>query len=118
MDSFFRILLEDGDDILLESDAYLLLETAPSLVTAAITGSAEGYGDFTVAQLLAGTLDASAEAYGDMAVAQLLTGTMTLAGEASADNWQMSYQVVSVRGVAYDYSEPYANVVDESQGYP
>jgi len=51
-------------------------------------------------------------------VAQLLTGTMTAAGEAYGDNWQMSYQVVSVRGIAYDYSGPYALVRDESQGYP
>lgn len=98
MDSFFRILLEDGDDILLESSAFLLLETAPSIVTADFAGAVE--------------------AFSDMSVTQILTGTLAAAGEAYGDNWQMSYQVVSVRGVAYDYSGPYALVRDESQGYP
>jgi hypothetical protein len=98
MDSFDRILLEDGFDILLEDGDFLRLEIAPDLITS--------------------TIAASAEAYGEMAVAQLLTGALTLSGEAFADNWQMSYQVVSVRGIAYDYSGPYALVRDESEGYP
>ena len=91
--------------------------TVAQLIAATLSGSAEAYGNMAVAQLLTGTLTGSAEAYGDAVVAQLLTGTMALAGEASADNWQMSYQVVSVRGVAYDYSGPYAIVRDESEGY-
>lgn len=97
MDSFDRILLEDGFDILLEDGDFLRLEIAPDLITSTFAGSVEGYGD--------------------LVVVQLLTGTMALAGEASADNWQMSYQVVSVRGIAYDYSGPYAIVRDESEGY-
>jgi hypothetical protein len=98
MDSFDRILLESGFDILLEDGDFLRLEIAPDLITS--------------------TIAASAEAYGEMAVAQLIAGTMTVSGEAYGSGWQMSYQVVSVRGIAYDYSGPYALIRDESEGYP
>ncbi len=44
MSSFDRILLEDGDDILLESGAYLRLEIAPDSIASTYTASAEAYG--------------------------------------------------------------------------